>query len=375
MSDPSEPAVTVRLIPETVIEGQRLGRHVRHDPRSLAYPVAEGTPVTVRWNRDTPVLDQGATSSCTGNAAVGVLGSDPFYADLADQIAAGLSLDEAEALTIYSAAEKIDGGVGYPPEDEGSSGLSVAQAAKTAGLISGYQHVLSVAAAHTAVQAGPFIVGSDWYSAFDTPDPNGLVAIGGTVRGGHEYECVGYAAATDLWELVNSWGPGWGVAGHFFYSSATFAALLAAQGDATVFVPVSQPAPVPTPPSPPAPGPTPDPTPDHPGFLQRIEDEVEHVVDDIEGFIHHTPPESDPDATDAPEGDSGPGDADVASEPSSPQDDEIGVDAGAVDDDTKPVEPISAVVAAPAHPTDLSSQPGVDPQTVGRGLPTEEGTS
>lgn len=236
--------MTHRRIPEQVIPGRRLGRHVDHDPRSLAYLVPEAATVTtVVWQRVVPVFDQGQVGSCTGNAAAGVLGTVPFDATLP----AGLLDDEAEALKLYSAAEVIDGAGPYPPADQGSSGLSVAKAAKNAGLISGYQHITSVAAAHTAIACGPFIVGTDWHDGMDNPDAHGVVQATGNVRGGHEYECVGYHADTDLWEFVNSWGPSYGLAGHFFYSSATFAALLAAQGDATVFVPVTQPAPTPTP--------------------------------------------------------------------------------------------------------------------------------
>jgi hypothetical protein len=79
------------------------------------------------------------------------------------------------------------------------------------------------------------------------PAADGLVHVSGAVAGGHEYECIGYDTATDRWEFVNSWGTSWGKAGHFFYTSATFARLLSEQGDATVFVPITQPAPVPTP--------------------------------------------------------------------------------------------------------------------------------
>lgn len=232
-----------RYIHEIPVEGKRLGRHVHHDSRSLAYQVRPaGTVVSKTWHRDIPVLDQGNLGSCTGNATVGVLGTDPFYATLP-----GRTLDEAEAVALYSAAEVLDGGEGLPSEDDGATGLSVSQAAKNAGLISGYLHMTSIAACHTAIASGPFIIGSDWYEGFDNPTPGGLVTISGQVRGGHEYECIGYDAATGLWELVNSWGSSWGVAGHFFYTSATFAALLAAQGDATAFVPVTAPAPVPTP--------------------------------------------------------------------------------------------------------------------------------
>lgn len=239
--------VEYRPIPEDVIPGRRLGRHVNHDPRSLNFLVRpDGTVASKRWTRRTPILDQGDLGSCTGNAATGVLGTDPFYATLGGKL-----LDENEAISLYSTATALDSFPGtYPPTDTGSDGLSVAKAAKAAGLISGYTHITTIPAAQTAIQTGPFIVGSDWYEGFDTPDADGVVQPTGAVRGGHEYECVSYDALNDLWEFANSWGPTWGVAGHFCYSTATFAKLLAAQGDATVFVPINQPAPTPTPPGP-----------------------------------------------------------------------------------------------------------------------------
>ena len=248
--------VTKRQIPEIIVDGKRLGRHVHHDDRSDAFAVtADGTVASASWTRVIPVLDQGNVGSCTGNATVGVLGTDPF--DPTEP--AGVVLDEAEALTIYSAAEVIDGDGPYPPNDNGSSGLSVAKAAKNAGLISGYRDIGTVAAAQTVIQTGPFIIGSDWYTSFDTPDANGLVVITpeATVRGGHEYECRGYDATTDLWNLVNSWGLSYGANGEFFYSSTTFAKLLeGSDGDATVFVSLSNPAPVPVPVPVPVPAPT-----------------------------------------------------------------------------------------------------------------------
>lgn len=250
--------VTRRRIPEFVVPGRRLGRHVHHDSRSLDYQVvSDGTVATVRWARVIPVLDQGDVGSCTGNAATGHIGTQPDDDAVASLVATGaVVLNEGLALNLYSAAEVIDGDGPYPPNDNGSSGLSVAQAAKAAGLISGYVHATSLAAAQTAIQTGPFIVGSDWYTSMDNPDSSGVVTVSGSIRGGHEYECIGYDQATDLWELVNSWGTSFGVGGHFFYSSASFSKLLADQGDITQFVPLSKPAPVPTPvPTPNPPGP------------------------------------------------------------------------------------------------------------------------
>lgn len=251
------PQVVRRYIAETVVEGKRLGRHVAHDVRSLLHQLPKSDPPTtaIEWPRRIPILDQGQLGSCTGNATVGALGTDPDHAALEALLAAGLTLDEAEAVLIYSAAEKLDGGKGYPPEDDGSSGLSVAKTAKAMGLIAGYLHCTSIAACFTAIKTGPFIVGTNWLTGMDTPDKTGLVHATGTVRGGHEYLCRGYDPATDRWKFDNSWGTSFGVAGSFFYTTADFTKLLAAQGDATVLLPLTTP-PVPTPT--PAPSPTPD---------------------------------------------------------------------------------------------------------------------
>ena len=243
-------AEPVRRIPEQVIPGKRLGRHVRHDPRSLSYLVPEtAVPTTAIWQRRVPVFDQGDVGSCTGNAAAGVLGTDPFYSTLPS----GLVDDEGEAVKLYSAATGLDDYPGtYPPDDTGSDGLSVAKACQKAGLISGYQHITSVAAAQTAIKSGPFIVGVSWYSSMDNPDADGLVTVSGQIRGGHEFVCDGYDAQADLWWFTNSWSTSWGKDGKFCMSSASFARLLSEQGDATVFLPIAAPAPQPTP-VPPAP--------------------------------------------------------------------------------------------------------------------------
>lgn len=239
--------MTVQRIPEAVIAGRRLGRHLEHDPRSLAYRTGPAAPVSVGWPRHIPILDQGQLGSCTGNATVGALGSGPLWDALQTLSAPYPTLDEALAVSIYSDAERVDGGVGYPPEDNGSTGLSVAKVAQARGLISGYRHATSVAEAHGALQAGPFIIGTEWLTGMDNPGPDGVVAVTGTVRGGHEYVCRQYDADRDLWWFDNSWGVGFGVGGRFAYDTPGLEKLLGRQGDVTSFVPVTAPAPTPGP--------------------------------------------------------------------------------------------------------------------------------
>lgn len=231
-----------------------LGRNFRHDPRSLRYkaPVT-GAIASASWTRHIPILDQGELGSCTGNAGTGILGTDGLWQTL-DSTDQG-NLNEKYAVQLYSDATKIDDDPkNYPPTDTGSDGLSIAQVLKARGLISGYTHITSLAAAHTAIQTGPFITGVNWYNAMFDPDSNGFVTIGGGVAGGHEFEIVAYDALKGWWKFANSWGTSWGADGYAYMSDATYARLLAEQGDATILIPATQPAPTPTPAPIPTPG-------------------------------------------------------------------------------------------------------------------------
>lgn len=235
------------FIPEIQGHGlHRLGRHVNHDPRSLRYVVPKAVvDKTVKWNRRVPAFDQGNLGSCTGNAEAGCLGTDPFFSTLPN-----LQINEDLAVKLYSLATKIDPYSGsYPPDDTGSDGLSVSKAAKQLGYISGYVHATSVDGCKTMIQQGPFIVGSDWTTNMDAAGSDGIIPnpAGGSVRGGHEYECFARDAEADLWWFWNSWGVTWGFNGTFAYNSAGLAALLLRGGDATQSVPITAPAPTPTP--------------------------------------------------------------------------------------------------------------------------------
>jgi hypothetical protein len=190
----------------------------------------------------------GRLGSCTGKAACGALGTDPFYGSLAGKLQTGLKLDEAEAVSLYSAATRLDPYSGsYPPDDTGSDGLSVAKAAKNAGLISGYVHALSLDAVVTALQTGPVITGVNWDEGFDSPDASGNVSISGSVRGGHEFEIVAVDVDAKRFRAPNSWAERWGDKGYFQFSYADYERLLSEDGDATQFVPIAAPAPTPTP--------------------------------------------------------------------------------------------------------------------------------
>jgi hypothetical protein len=250
--------VTVERIPS---RDARLKRVIRRDPRNLRYlhkakaAGAGATIVSVRHARSISVLDQGQLGSCTGNAAIGALATAPLVAAYNAVVAATpttYTLNEPGAVRVYSAAEVLDGGAGYPPEDEGSSGQSVAEVLRRARLISGYTHCLTLQDTLSALQAGPLLFGTNWYDGMFTPATDGRVRPTGSVAGGHEVELFGVDVAQQQLWFYNSWGASWGLNGTFYLTYADFSRLLAEQGDIVAMQPASAPSPSPSTPSTPA---------------------------------------------------------------------------------------------------------------------------
>jgi hypothetical protein len=208
-----------------------LGRLLDHDPRSRAYPAEAQVPIkTVLWARHSPILDQGPLGSCTGNAAAGWLATD------SEARPGRTDITEALAVEIYSKATHLDRFRGvYPPTDTGSSGLAVAKAMKRLGLTSGdYRHAFGLQHALAALQMGPVLVGMQWLTGCDKPEPSGQVHYKGAIRGGHEILLRGYDTTTELLTFDNSWGPGWADHGSFYMTADDFAVALTNHGDVTV---------------------------------------------------------------------------------------------------------------------------------------------
>jgi hypothetical protein len=252
----------------TDLRARPFGRHVEHDPRSLAFAhgvLPKSALKSVSWARRMPVLDQGQLGSCTGNAACGLLGTDSAGRTATGTVtisAAGAAashgllpagehqLDEAFAVALYSLATVLDGIPGqYPPDDTGSSGLGVAKALRALGLAASYTHAFTLGAVASALQAGPVLLGTVWLQSMFSPAADGRIPVdrASAVAGGHEIEITGWDAVTDRYWLTNSWGPSWSVGGRGYVTGADLAWLLGQQGDITVPVLTPMPGPAPTP--------------------------------------------------------------------------------------------------------------------------------
>lgn len=215
----------------------RLNRHIYHDSRSkdFMFDTSGLTIIDVEHKRLIPVLDQGQVGSCTGNAGVGSIYTEPFSSDVKYYTG-----DEAGALKLYSDAEIIDGGVGFPPEDAGSHGLSIAKALYNKGIISSYQHTFTLNDALKALSKYTIITGINWYSQMFTPDADGRVHPQGIIKGGHEVE--GYKVDVEngrIW-FYNSWNTSFGINGTFYLTWEDFATLLSQGGDVIVLIPANQ---------------------------------------------------------------------------------------------------------------------------------------
>ena len=225
----SDSDMVSKSINEEMVSGRRLGRHVLHDPRSRQFPADSASEIkSVQHASFSLPLNQGQIGSCTANALCGALDSAPDNTS-------GRRFKEADAVALYELETKLEGQP-YPPNDPGGSGLMVCKAAKQLGWISSYHHAFGIEHALRALTLRPVITGVNWYSSFDTPDADGLVAIAAhaKVRGGHEVVADGIDASQKLVWFWNSWGKSYGVGGRFCMSFDTWAQLLAEQGDVTV---------------------------------------------------------------------------------------------------------------------------------------------
>lgn len=247
----------------------RLGRHVRHDPRSAFYAhgsMPRSAIKSVEWERRIPILDQGPVGSCVPNNAPEFLGTDALgytgvasvtipKADTEGQFTAGStwSLDEDFALQTYRLVTRLDSYPGsWEPDDTGSDGLTLAKALKMLGLADKYTHAFTYRALVSALQSRPVTLGLEWENSMFETQPDGKIVIdyASGVAGGHQVFARKFDADNDRVWIDNSWGEhGFGLDGRGWFQGSELAVHLKRSGDVTVphLVGVDTPPPAPAP--------------------------------------------------------------------------------------------------------------------------------
>lgn len=243
----------------------KLGRHMVLDERSLAYTQAYAgeTIKAAEWTPKVPVLDQedllaqgihtsqmfsgvedtDALGSCTGNSGTELVS---ILHDAGTLKTAGLDVTDAVAAEKWAIGLYSDGthrdewnDAAYPSQDCGSSGLGIAKALRSRGLIDLYGHATTVLEFARDLGKGPFLMGTVWYQAWFEPVTTSALLddIKGweksPVAGGHEIcvtalEDVRFDASGDLdlqrtiIRLRNHWTRSWGDEGEFRMSLALY---------------------------------------------------------------------------------------------------------------------------------------------------------
>jgi hypothetical protein len=213
----------------------RLGRHCHHDPQNRSFPIRAlvGSPVlrTRVWSRFIPAFDQGYTSSCTAQAAAGLLSHPPFTRpefSLYDQ--------EPEREELYRSAQMVDPYPDTPPQG-GSSTDAPFRVLRDRGHIREWRWCFGVNDVLATLSGyGPVAVGTVWTEGMFEPDRNGIISDGGSVAGGHAYELLGIDTGNQTVIGMNSWGNHWAVEGTFRMTWEMLDRLLQRDGEAVTVV-------------------------------------------------------------------------------------------------------------------------------------------
>ena len=243
----------------------KLGRHLVLDPRTLAYRRAyAGEPLKpAEWEPTVPVLDQedliaqgirtsemfegvedvDALGSCTGNAGTELVSTlhdaktlKDAGLDVTDPVAA-----EKWAIGLYSDASHRDQWLdqNWPNTDCGSSGLGVAKALRSRGLIDQYGTATSGLELCRDLQHGGLLAGMPWPKAWFEPVGSSALMDDipdwerSPIAGGHELcitalEQVRQTATGridykhTIIRLRNHWTKSWGDNGSFRMSLAVY---------------------------------------------------------------------------------------------------------------------------------------------------------
>lgn len=228
----------------TAGEHPKLGR-VRHAKRMVGRKKAQyliaGDLSNVIWPTYLKRrINQTNVGRCTGYACSNIYNNAPFPGRQETEVAELLGDD------MYHWATVLDSYKGtWLPDDTGSDGYSVLTGATTKVKVdghyvfSGFKTVTDFVEMQKALQKGPCIIGTNWYSSMYTTTHCGQVSIdvGATIDGGHEYGWIGIDFDQKVGWFVNSWGNDFGVyddqgvGGYFNLTFGTIMRLLNEDGE------------------------------------------------------------------------------------------------------------------------------------------------
>lgn len=192
---------------------------------------------TVTHVERVPCFDQGQLGSCTANAALGLMATEPYFEP--GRLAA---LTEDRAVSLYEEETKLDDTQipgQYPPDDTGSTGAWSMKALMNWGWISNYVHTRNTHVALGLLNTGPISIGVHWYQSMFTPDKDGNIPVDpqSGLAGGHQVAVVANDVTRQAVRIRNSWGTGWGDQGHAWLPWTSLDFLLHKGGDVVQPIP------------------------------------------------------------------------------------------------------------------------------------------
>jgi hypothetical protein len=197
---------------------------------------APGTALPSRksWRIGSKALDQGSTGTCVGHAWRNFLRAQPVQTEKGGP----------SAYDIYRSAVKVDEWSDNDDEaelpdgdrhlDYGTSVRAGAKAVMELGRLKSYLWAFALQPAiEWVLTEGPVVLGTNWWSSFQTPDAEAIVQIkaNASVVGGHAYLWRGVDTKRGLALCSNSWGDGWGKSGDFYLPLRDLERLIADDGE------------------------------------------------------------------------------------------------------------------------------------------------
>ena len=206
--------------------------------RALA---AAGTALPTRrtWPINRLSLDQGQTGTCVGHAWRNFLRCAPLRTEKSgpspfDIYRSAVTLDEWSRNDDEAILPDGDSDL-----DDGTSVRAGAKAVTELGRLKSYLWAFALQpAVEWVLTKGPVVLGTDWWSSFQSPGAAGILQItpGAHVVGGHAYLWRGVDTRRGLALCTNSWGDEWGKSGEFYLPFRDLERLIADNGEACTAV-------------------------------------------------------------------------------------------------------------------------------------------